>query len=150
MAEVLRFVLPTCAVGTGHVTVACDQGEQRCRSDPLLGYHRYPIDTSIPGIPAGSRCRQTRQEKLLVDNVDRMLQAAGITCRHIVVLNRTGEGAPFSAMTGADGNVAAVPDDARGYKRGAGCEGAVRHHRGGDAQAIGCPHIPIEFDARKL
>ena len=50
------------------------------------GRYRLPEDT-----PA--------QEKLLVDNVDRMLKTAGITWQHVVVLNRTGEGAPFSAMT---------------------------------------------------
>jgi enamine deaminase RidA (YjgF/YER057c/UK114 family) len=39
------------------------------------------------------------QEKLLADNVDRMLKAAGITWQHIVLLARTGEAAGSSAMT---------------------------------------------------
>ena len=64
------------------------------------GITAYPIDVDPwnPGrfaLPADTAA----QEKLLVDNVDRMLKAAGIGWQHIVVLNRTGEGAPFSAMT---------------------------------------------------
>ena len=34
-----------------------------------------------------------------MDNVDRMLKMAGIGWQNIVVLDRTGEGAPFSPMT---------------------------------------------------
>jgi enamine deaminase RidA (YjgF/YER057c/UK114 family) len=76
----------------------------RVRSDVDLiyfsGITAYPIDVD-PLNPGSYRLPQdtAAQEKLLVDNVDRMLKMAGITWQHIVVLDRTGEGAPFSSMT---------------------------------------------------
>jgi enamine deaminase RidA (YjgF/YER057c/UK114 family) len=76
----------------------------RVRSDVDLiyfsGITAYPIDVD-PWNPGSDRLPQdtAAQEKLLVDNVDRMLKMAGITWQHIVVLDRTGEGAPFSSMT---------------------------------------------------
>jgi enamine deaminase RidA (YjgF/YER057c/UK114 family) len=76
----------------------------RVRSDVDLiyfsGITAYPIDVD-PWNPGSYRLPQdtAAQEKLLVDNVDRMLKMAGITWQHIVVLDRTGEGAPFSSMT---------------------------------------------------
>jgi enamine deaminase RidA (YjgF/YER057c/UK114 family) len=64
------------------------------------GITAYPVDVD-PWNPGSYRLPDdtAAQEKLLVANVDRMLKMAGITWQHIVVLNRTGEGAPFSAMT---------------------------------------------------
>jgi enamine deaminase RidA (YjgF/YER057c/UK114 family) len=64
------------------------------------GITAYPIDVDpwSPGtytLPADTAA----QEKLLVENVDRMLKAAGVGWQNIVVLNRTGAGAPFSSMT---------------------------------------------------
>jgi enamine deaminase RidA (YjgF/YER057c/UK114 family) len=64
------------------------------------GITAYPIDVD-PWNPGSYRLPQdtAAQETLLVQNVDRMLKMAGVTWQHIVVLNRTGEGAPFSSMT---------------------------------------------------
>jgi enamine deaminase RidA (YjgF/YER057c/UK114 family) len=64
------------------------------------GITAYPIDVD-PWNPGGFSLPQDTavQEKMLADNVERMLKAAGITWQHIVVLDRTGEGAPFSSMT---------------------------------------------------
>ena len=64
------------------------------------GITAYPIDVDPwnPGsfkLPADTAA----QEKMLADNVERMLKAAGLTWQHIVVLDRTGEGAAFSSMT---------------------------------------------------
>ena len=64
------------------------------------GITAYPIDVD-PWNPGSYRLPTdtAAQEKLLVDNVDRMLKMAGIGWQNIVVLDRTGEGAPFSSMT---------------------------------------------------
>lgn len=76
----------------------------RVRSDVDLisfsGITAYPIDVD-PWNPGSFRLPQdtAAQEKLLVDNVERMLKAAGVTWQHVIVLDRTGEGAAFSPMT---------------------------------------------------
>jgi 2-iminobutanoate/2-iminopropanoate deaminase len=81
----------------------------RVRSDVDLiyfsGITAYPIDVD-PWNPGSFRLSQdtATQEKMLADNVERMLKAAGITWQHIVVLDRTGEGAAFSSMTERMGN----------------------------------------------
>ena len=64
------------------------------------GITAYPIDVD-PWNPGSYRLPTdtAAQEKLLVDNVDRMLKMAGIGWQNIVVLDRTGEGAAFSSMT---------------------------------------------------
>jgi enamine deaminase RidA (YjgF/YER057c/UK114 family) len=64
------------------------------------GITAYPIDVD-PWNPGSYRlpAETAAQERLLVDNVDRMLKMAGIGWQNIVVLNRTGEGAAFSSMT---------------------------------------------------
>jgi 2-iminobutanoate/2-iminopropanoate deaminase/2-aminomuconate deaminase len=64
------------------------------------GITAYPIDVD-PWNPGSYRLptETAAQEKLLVENVDRMLKMAGLGWQNIVVLNRTGEGAPFSSMT---------------------------------------------------
>ena len=64
------------------------------------GITAYPVDVD-PWNPGRYRLPEdaAAQEKLLVENVDRMLKTAGISWQHVVVLNRTGEGAPFSTMT---------------------------------------------------
>jgi enamine deaminase RidA (YjgF/YER057c/UK114 family) len=64
------------------------------------GITAYPVDVD-PWSPGSYRLPDdtAAQEKLLVENVDRMLKAAGIGWQNIVVLNRTGEGAAFSSMT---------------------------------------------------
>ena len=69
------------------------------------GITAYPIDVD-PWNPGNFRLPQetAAQEKLLVDNVERMLKSAGIGWQNIVVLNRTGEGAPLSSMTERMGN----------------------------------------------
>ncbi len=58
----------------------------------------FNVDPWNPGsfkLPADTAA----QEKMLADNVERTLKAAGLTWQHIVVLDRTGEGAAFSSMT---------------------------------------------------
>jgi 2-iminobutanoate/2-iminopropanoate deaminase len=76
----------------------------RVRSDVDLiyfsGITAYPIDVD-PWNPGGFRLPQDMgaQEKLLVENVERTLKAAGVTWQHVIVLDRTGEGAAFSPMT---------------------------------------------------
>ena len=76
----------------------------RVRSDVDLVYFSgitaYPIDVDPwnPGsfkLPADTAA----QEKLLVENVERMLKAAGVSWQSVIVLDRTGEGAAFSPMT---------------------------------------------------
>jgi enamine deaminase RidA (YjgF/YER057c/UK114 family) len=64
------------------------------------GITAYPIDVD-PWNPGSYKLPTdtAAQEKLLVENVDRMLKMAGIGWQNIVVLDRTGEGAPFSSMT---------------------------------------------------
>jgi enamine deaminase RidA (YjgF/YER057c/UK114 family) len=64
------------------------------------GITAYPVDVD-PWNPGSYKLptETAAQETLLVDNVDRMLKMAGIGWQNIVVLNRTGEGAPFSPMT---------------------------------------------------
>ena len=64
------------------------------------GITAYPIDVD-PWNPGSYRlpADTAAQEKLLVENVDRMLKLDGIGWQHIIVLNRTGEGAAFSTMT---------------------------------------------------
>ena len=64
------------------------------------GITAYPMNVD-PWNPGSFTLPQdtAAQEKLLVDNVDRMLKAAGVGWQNIIVLDRTGEGAAFSPMT---------------------------------------------------
>ena len=65
----------------------------------------YPIEVD-PWNPGRFTLSQdtAAQEKMLADNVERMLKAAGLNWQNIVVLDRTGEGAAFSSMTERMGN----------------------------------------------
>lgn len=56
------------------------------------GITAYPPDVD-PWNPGSSTLPDdvAAQEKMVADNIDRMLKAAGITWRHIVVMNRIGE-----------------------------------------------------------
>ena len=76
------------------------QGQQRCGPHLLFRNHRVPIDVDPwnPGsftLPPDA----ATQEKMLANNVERTLKAAGITWQHIVLLARTGEAAGLSSMT---------------------------------------------------
>ena len=64
------------------------------------GITAYPVNVD-PWNPGTFTLPQdtAAQEKMLVDNVDRMLKMAGVGWQNIIVLDRTGEGAAFSPMT---------------------------------------------------
>jgi enamine deaminase RidA (YjgF/YER057c/UK114 family) len=56
------------------------------------GVTAYPLSVD-PWSPGNYRLPDDlpTQEKMVADNVDRLLKAAGLTWRHIVVMNRVGE-----------------------------------------------------------
>ena len=72
-----------------------------------------------------------------MDNVERMLKMAGISWQHIVVLDRTGEGAAFSSMTERMGTWRPCRTTRTVNERRARREGALRHHRRRAAKGLG-------------